>query len=159
MYILGHWWMSWKSCGAMVLIQGIVWRILCSNFVQLFFGQWTIFQLVVIFSGWSGQGYKACPTCNEDTSSVRVIGKTSYVGHKRFLHSNHRMRRDIQFDGQIERRHPPRRFTCDEILEQVNRLVPEIPGKHESFGGVKRRQVAEDQNWRKKSIFYELDYW
>lgn len=36
-------------------------------------------------SGWSGQGYKACPTSNEDTSFVRVIGKTSYVGHERFL--------------------------------------------------------------------------
>ena len=69
------------------------------------------------------------------------------------------MRRDTQFDGQIKRRHPPRRFTWDEVLEQVNRLVPEVPGKHESFGGVKRMRVAEDQNWREKSIFYELDYW
>ena len=122
---------------------------------------WTVnnFPACSYLSRWSGQGYKACPTCNEDTSSVRVIGKTSYVGHRRFLPSNHRMRRDTQFDGQIERRHPPRRFTCDEILEQVNRLVPEVHGKHESFGGVKRMRVAEDQNWRKKSIFYELDYW
>ncbi|XP_062099743.1 uncharacterized protein LOC133805579 [Humulus lupulus] len=78
---------------------------------------------------------------------------------KRFLPSNHRMRRDTQFDGQIERRRPPRRFTCEEILEQVNKLVPQVPGKHEMFGGVKRRRIAEDQNWRKKSIFYELDYW
>ncbi|XP_062079202.1 uncharacterized protein LOC133783534 [Humulus lupulus] len=78
---------------------------------------------------------------------------------KRFLPSNHRMKRDTQFDGQIERRRPPRRFTCEEILEQVNKLVPQVPGKHEMFGGVKRRRIAEDQNWRKKSIFYELDYW
>ncbi|XP_062086482.1 uncharacterized protein LOC133792589 [Humulus lupulus] len=78
---------------------------------------------------------------------------------KRFLPSNHRMRRDTQFDEQIERRRPPRRFTCEEILEQVNKLVPQVPGKHEMFGGVKRRRIAEDQNWRKKSIFYELDYW
>ncbi|XP_062093425.1 uncharacterized protein LOC133799424 [Humulus lupulus] len=78
---------------------------------------------------------------------------------KRFLPSNHRMRRDTQFDGQIERRRPPRCFTCEEILEQVNKLVPQVLGKHEMFGGVKRRRIAEDQNWRKKSIFYELDYW
>ncbi|KAM6565737.1 hypothetical protein CsatA_024865 [Cannabis sativa] len=122
---------------------------------------WTIndFPARSSLSGWSGQGYKACPTCNEDTSSIRVIGKTSYVGHRRFLPSNHRFRRDTNFDGEIERRHPPRRFTCEEILEQVNKLVPQVPGKHDQFGGVKRRRVAEDQNWRKKSIFYELEYW
>ena len=122
---------------------------------------WTVndFPARSYLSGWSGQGYKACPTCNEDTTSVRVIGKTSYVGHRRFLPTYHRMRRDTQFDGQIERRRPPRRFTCEEILEQVNKLVPQVPGKHENFGGVKRRRIAEDQNWRKKSIFYELEYW
>ncbi|XP_060968686.1 uncharacterized protein LOC133036192 [Cannabis sativa] len=81
---------------------------------------WTVndFPARSSLSGWSGQGYKACPTCNEDTTSIRVIGKTSYVGHRRFL-----------------------------------------PSKHEQFGGVKRKRVAEDQNWRKKSIFYELEYW
>ncbi|KAM6571366.1 hypothetical protein CsatA_015446 [Cannabis sativa] len=69
------------------------------------------------------------------------------------------MRRDTQFDGQIERRPPPRRFTCEEVLEQVNKLPPHLPGNHELFGGVKRRRVIENHNWRKKSIFYELDYW
>ncbi|XP_062086893.1 uncharacterized protein LOC133793596 [Humulus lupulus] len=88
-----------------------------------------------------------------------VDTRDSITNTIRFLPSNHRMRRDTQFDGQIERRRPPRRFTCEEILEQVNKLVPQVPGKHEMFGGVKRRRIAEDQNWRKKSIFYELDYW
>ncbi|KAM6562750.1 hypothetical protein CsatB_022748 [Cannabis sativa] len=69
------------------------------------------------------------------------------------------MRRDTQFDGQIERRPPPRRFTCEEVLEQVNKLPPHLPGNHELFGGVKHRRVAENHNWQKKSIFYELDYW
>ncbi|XP_060970000.1 uncharacterized protein LOC133037170 [Cannabis sativa] len=122
---------------------------------------WTVndFPARSSLSGWSGQGYKACPTCNEDTTSIRVIGKTSYVGHRRFLPSNHAMRRDTRFDGKVERRPPPRRFTCEEILSQVNALEPQIPGHHENFGGVKRRRVAENYNWRKKSIFYELEYW
>ncbi|GKD60688.1 hypothetical protein Tco_1298197, partial [Tanacetum coccineum] len=34
---------------------------------------------------WNGQSYKACPTCNKDTPFVRVLGKTAYVGHRRFL--------------------------------------------------------------------------
>ncbi|XP_060968720.1 uncharacterized protein LOC133036222 [Cannabis sativa] len=122
---------------------------------------WTVndFPARSSLSGWSGQGYKACPTCNEDTTSIRVIGKTSYVGHRRFLPSNHAMRRDTRFYGKVERRPPPRRFTCEEILSQVNTLEPQIPGHHENFGGVKRRRVAETCNWRKKSIFYELEYW
>ncbi|GKF59131.1 hypothetical protein Tco_0175917, partial [Tanacetum coccineum] len=36
---------------------------------------WTInvFPARSSLSGWSGQGYNACPTCNEDTPSVRVL--------------------------------------------------------------------------------------
>ena len=32
-------------------------------------------------SGWSRQSYKACSTYNENTPSIRVIGKTAYFGH------------------------------------------------------------------------------
>ena len=122
---------------------------------------WTVndFPARSSLSGWSGQGYKACPTCNEDTTSIRVIGKTSYVGHRRFLPSTHRMRRDKEFDGEVERRRPPRRFTCEDILEQVNALAAQVPGKHVQFGGVKRKRGVDEGNWRKKSIFYELEYW
>ncbi|KAM6552349.1 hypothetical protein CsatB_002157 [Cannabis sativa] len=114
---------------------------------------WTIndFPARSSLSGWSGQGYKACPTCNEDTTSIRVIGKTSYVGHRRFLPSNHRMRKDREFDENVEKRPPPRRFTCSEILEQVNALSERAPGK--------RKRGDTENNWRKKSIFYELEYW
>ena len=41
------------------------------------------------FSGWSTSGYKACPTCKEDTTSVRLRDKLSYIGHRRFLPPNH----------------------------------------------------------------------
>ncbi|KAJ0538371.1 putative Transposase-associated domain-containing protein [Helianthus annuus] len=43
---------------------------------------WTIndFPARSILSGWSGQGYKACPTCNIDTPSCRVIKKILDVG-------------------------------------------------------------------------------
>ncbi|GKF39054.1 hypothetical protein Tco_0119115, partial [Tanacetum coccineum] len=48
---------------------------------------WTInnFLAQSSLSGWSGQGYKACPTCNKETLSVPVTSKIAYVGHKRFL--------------------------------------------------------------------------
>ncbi|GKA93589.1 reverse transcriptase domain-containing protein, partial [Tanacetum coccineum] len=60
-------------------------------------------------SGWSGKGYKACPTCNEDTPSVRVLGKTAYVGHKRFLKKPHKWR-SLEFNGEIEDGDPPRKL-------------------------------------------------
>ncbi|XP_062076592.1 uncharacterized protein LOC133781568 [Humulus lupulus] len=122
---------------------------------------WTIndFPACSSLSGWSGQGYKACPTCNEDTTSILVIGKTSYVGHRRFLRSNHKYRRDKEFNGKVEKRNPPQQFTCQQVLNQVNALLLQVSGKHDRFGGVKRKRGAGESNWRKKSIFYELDYW
>ncbi|KAL5552401.1 hypothetical protein UlMin_002577 [Ulmus minor] len=110
-------------------------------------------------SGWSGQGYRACPTCNEDTPSMRVIGKTAYFGHRRFLPTNHHWRSNLQFDGRTERKRPPRRFSTTDILEQLRRVKTGIPGKHPSYGGVKRKRGDDEINWRKKSIFYELPYW
>ncbi|GJW63583.1 CACTA transposable element [Tanacetum coccineum] len=43
---------------------------------------WTIndFPARSSLSGWSGQGYHACPTCNEDTPSMSVKSKIVYVG-------------------------------------------------------------------------------
>ena len=48
---------------------------------------WTIndFPARSSLSGWSGQGYYACPTCKVGTPATRVISKTGYVGHRRFL--------------------------------------------------------------------------
>ncbi|GJU52261.1 hypothetical protein Tco_1225975 [Tanacetum coccineum] len=55
---------------------------------------WTIndFPARSSLSGWSGQGYYACPTCNEDTPSMAVKNKIAYVGHRRFLKTNHPLR-------------------------------------------------------------------
>ncbi|KAL5571521.1 hypothetical protein UlMin_021118 [Ulmus minor] len=92
-------------------------------------------------SGWSGQGYRACPTCNEDTPSMRVIRKTAYFGHRHFLATNHHWRSNLQFDGRTKRKRPPRRFSTTDILEQLRRVKTGIPGKHPNYGGVKRKRV------------------
>ncbi|GJS48359.1 histidine kinase 3, partial [Tanacetum coccineum] len=111
-------------------------------------------------SGWSGQGYKACPTCNEDTPSVRVLGKTAYVGHRRFLKKPHKWRRSLEFNGKTENGDPPREFGRDAIMTQLARLPTRVTGKHPRFGGVKIKcNVLVELNWTKRSIFYELEYW
>ena len=74
---------------------------------------WTIndFPARSSLSGWSGQGYKACPTCNKDTPSYRVTNKVVYVGHRRFLDANDPLRKDLKFNGKEETEAPPRRFS------------------------------------------------
>ncbi|GJU93790.1 retrotransposon protein, putative, ty3-gypsy subclass [Tanacetum coccineum] len=63
----------------------------------------------------SGQGYMACPTCNEDTPSERVLSKTAYVGHKRFIKKPHKWRRSLDFNSETEDGDPPREFYRDAI--------------------------------------------
>nr|GEV84556.1 hypothetical protein [Tanacetum cinerariifolium] len=76
---------------------------------------WTIndFPARSSLSRWSGQGYKTCPTCNEDTPYVHVLGKTSYVGHRRFLKNPHKWRRSLEFIGEKEDEDPPKEFDRD----------------------------------------------
>ena len=103
---------------------------------------WTVndFRARSILSGWSGQGYKACPTCNEDTPSMRVIGKTAYFGHRRFLPSTHPWRSNLDFDGRTERKRPPRRFSLVDIMDQLRRVKTSTLGKHPNYEGVKRKR-------------------
>nr|GEX51750.1 hypothetical protein [Tanacetum cinerariifolium] len=107
---------------------------------------WTIndFPAQSSLSGWSGQGYKACPTCNKDTPSVRVLSKTTYVDHRRFLKNPHKWRSSREFNGQTDNKDPPKEFGQDEILAQLDRLPTCLTGKHLSFGDtVKARQDSQ----------------
>nr|GFA38668.1 hypothetical protein [Tanacetum cinerariifolium] len=78
---------------------------------------WTINDFPALSSlfGWSGQRYKACPTCNEDTPYVRVLGKIAYVGHIIFLKKPDKWRRSLEFNGKIEDGDPPRKFDQDHM--------------------------------------------
>ncbi|GJY92940.1 hypothetical protein Tco_0508722 [Tanacetum coccineum] len=100
---------------------------------------WTIndFPARSSLSGWSGQGYMACPTCNEDTPSMRVLSKTAYVGHRRFLKNPHKWRRSRDFNGETEDEDPPRKFNRAQIHTQLDRLPTREKGKHPSYGGCK----------------------
>ncbi|KAD5318213.1 hypothetical protein E3N88_18159 [Mikania micrantha] len=110
-------------------------------------------------SGWSGQGYKACPTCNADTPSCLVTNKIAFIGHRRFLTKNHKWRDSLLFNGKKETRDPPKPLTNILMLKQLQSLPNRVPGKHPSHGCVKRKRVTSELNWTKNSIFFELDYW
>ncbi|XP_035845327.1 uncharacterized protein LOC118491566 [Helianthus annuus] len=122
---------------------------------------WTIndFPARSSLSGWSRQGYMACPTCNQDTPSIRVTGKCAYVGHRRFLDANHPWRTSLDFNGRPETRDPPRQFSPADIEAQLGRLINRLPGKHPDFGGRRITRSDFELNWSKRSIFFDLEYW
>ena len=91
-----------------------------------------------------------------------MLGKTAYVGHRRFLPQNHKWRKDKKFNGNVETRSRPKNFDEADILEQLNNLPLCTPGKHPSYGGSKaskRKREPNEFNWSKRSIFFELECW
>ncbi|GJT72234.1 zinc finger, PHD-type containing protein [Tanacetum coccineum] len=130
------------------------------NHLQCIYGPNRDFPARSSLSGWSGQGYLACPTCNDETPSTRVNGKTAYVGHRRFLPMKHHWRNDKTFNGKSDNRPKPKKLTSARIIQQLADLPSRILGKHPSYGGVKRpRDPIVERNWSKRSIFYKLPYW
>ncbi|XP_052621679.1 uncharacterized protein LOC128127271 [Lactuca sativa] len=122
---------------------------------------WTIsdFPAYAYLSGWSTMGKLACPICLEDTRSRRIRGKQCYIGHRCFLSKTHRWRNSKEFDGKKELREKPRRFTGDQILTQLADIPRRTTGKAPSNVDKKRKRGANELNWSKKSILFELPYW
>ncbi|GJW20756.1 hypothetical protein Tco_0031378 [Tanacetum coccineum] len=98
---------------------------------------WTIndFPARSSLSGWSGQGYKACPTCNEETPSIGVKNKIAYVGHRRFLRKPHKWRSSREFNGDTDHRDPPKEYPRDVILAQHARLLTRMADVARAHGG------------------------
>ncbi|XP_062103806.1 uncharacterized protein LOC133814920 [Humulus lupulus] len=119
---------------------------------------WTIhdFPAYGTVSGYSTQGYKARPVCEDDTSSFRIRGKTCFMGHRRYLCSNHQWRNDMEYDGTIEWHSPPRILTGNEILDKLKGVwkcravgtIFSIDGK--SKDAEKARLDLQDLNIRKQ---------
>ena len=122
---------------------------------------WTIsdFPAYANLSGWSTKGRFACPCCNKETCSYRLQHgkKFSYMGHRRFLKTNHRFRHDKRsFNGKAELRLAPTRLSGVDVLQQLEQLEPIILGRSLKR---KRENVTHQHNWKKKSIFFQLPYW
>ncbi|CAA7052795.1 unnamed protein product [Microthlaspi erraticum] len=118
-------------------------------------------------SGWNTYTGLACPSCNYDATELRLQHgkKNCFMGHRRFLGSDHKFRYDKQhFDGSEELRNPPITPSGSTILQQVE-SVDVIFGKPTEISKRKRdraesmREGSSRQQWRKKSIFFELPYW
>ena len=110
-------------------------------------------------SGHRVKGKKACPTCGSDTCTTRLSKccKDVYLGHRRFLPADHKYRGMRKaFNGQSERRPPPKTLSGHEVLKQVDsdeRL------KGMKFGKTKKLKADKTAEWNKRSIFWDLPYW
>ncbi|XP_019051541.1 PREDICTED: uncharacterized protein LOC104587313 [Nelumbo nucifera] len=117
-------------------------------------------------SGWSTKGRFACPSCNSETCSqwLKHGQKFCYMGHRRFLDTNHRFRYEKQsFDGNQEFRVAPTPPSGTTVLHQLDGLQFTLGKKDQGNIGGKRKRNTELESrffkWKKRSIFILLPYW
>ena len=105
-------------------------------------------------SGCINKGYMACPICGDQTVAkyLNHSRKMCYLGHRRYLDRHHPYRRQrMAFYGEQELGDAPEPLSGEEVLAQQQKL-------EFSFGkGGKSKKV--EYAWKKKSIFFELEYW
>ncbi|KAF5459614.1 hypothetical protein F2P56_019550 [Juglans regia] len=121
---------------------------------------WTIndFPAYGNLSGWSTKEKLACPSCNASTDSnwLKYDRKQCYMGHRRLLPAGHIWRtRKWLFNGKEDYRMPPNWVEGAALLTQLQMLGDVQFGK----SCRKRKRIAEQLNWIKKSIFFKLPYW
>jgi hypothetical protein len=84
---------------------------------------WTInnFPAYVMLPGWSTKGRFACPYCHKDADSLwlKFSSKHCYMGHRCFLLTNHKWRRDkVSFNNKVEIRDAPVPLSGEQVVEQ-----------------------------------------
>src|ERR1041385_5265620 len=114
-------------------------------------------------SGQTNKGYKACTHCLDETESIYLpnCNKNVYLGHRRFLPSNHPLRKKGKhFKGEADHWKKPVRRTGDDILDMVKDLPEQVVfGKGPGGKSVPHDADGHAPIWKKKSIFWDLPYW
>ncbi|XP_021737381.1 uncharacterized protein LOC110703896 isoform X2 [Chenopodium quinoa] len=123
------------------------------------------FPAYAMLSGWSTRGYKACPSCAHSTYAYRFGGKIVYPGHRKWLPINHPYRSEAHlFDGTKEYGVAPIPLSGTEILKQHER-VKYVYGSSKKDSKKRKNDDDDDDDqddnvqWKKKSAFFELEYW
>ena len=118
---------------------------------------WTIndFPAYGNLSGCVNKGYLGCPVCGDDTVAkyLPYSRKICYQGHRRYLPRHHPYRKNkVAFNGQQEFGQPRPPLSGQEVLEQQENIKF-------SFGNEVKKSKKVDCAWKKKSVFFELEYW
>ncbi|XP_044974271.1 uncharacterized protein LOC123442328, partial [Hordeum vulgare subsp. vulgare] len=112
-------------------------------------------------SGLSNKGYNACTHCLHETESVHLPNckKNVYLGHRRFLPKIHPIRKKGKhYNGKADHRPKPAECTGAEVFDMVKDLKV-IFGKGPGGQSVPKGADGHAAMWKKKSIFWELEYW
>lgn len=112
-------------------------------------------------SYYSTKGYKACLVCLHDTASARMRSKITYMGHQRFLDPSHPWRANLEYDGTIKKRLPPKFLFGDEILVELNNFGIQTPRKHLDVvvaNEERKKKEGYNGNWTHKFILWEIEY-
>ncbi|KAL6286432.1 hypothetical protein ACE6H2_010822 [Prunus campanulata] len=122
---------------------------------------WTIndFPAYGNLSGCVVKGYKACPIRGDDTPSHRLKNghKICYIRHRKWLPINHPYRRQhAAFNGKPEYGMPPEPLTGEEVLHMVENINYIWGSKN---GGSVGKNDGDRVCWKKKSKFFDLEYW
>nr|XP_004492197.1 uncharacterized protein LOC101504131 [Cicer arietinum] len=104
--------------------------------------------------GYSVKGHKACPICEEGTcyQQLKHGRKIVYVGHRKFLKSNHSYRKLRKaFNGHQEYEISQKALTGEQVYQRV-KDINVIFRKNQ-------KQTSEKNIWKKKYVFFDLPYW
>ncbi|XP_074326589.1 uncharacterized protein LOC141664531 [Apium graveolens] len=118
---------------------------------------WTIndFPGYTNLSGCVNKGYKSYPICGDDTVAKYLSHSKNmcYQGHRRYLADHHPYsRQKLAFNGEQELRRPRPPLFVKEVLAQQEQIKF-------SYGKEVKKSKKVDCPWKKKSIFFELEYW
>ena len=112
-------------------------------------------------SGQSNKGYNACTHCLDETESVYLkhCRKVVYMGHRRFLPTQHPLRRvGKHFKGESETRNKPFFRNGKRVFSMI-KDVKVVFGKGEESVPVPNNESGHAPMRKKKSILWELPYW
>ena len=98
------------------------------------FGAYTIFQALSTLLGRTTKGYYACIYCDKNPLSRSLRKKLGYLGHRHYLPRDHPWRKSLDFDGETEDRDAPKKFTLQEVLEELETVKYVCPSKHGEKG-------------------------
>ncbi|KAL6213828.1 hypothetical protein ACLB2K_013267 [Fragaria x ananassa] len=125
---------------------------------------WTINDFLAYknLSGSIVRGYNGCPICVDQTRPHRLKkgNKLVFMRHRRGLPRHHPYRRQaVAFDNTVKEDLAPVPLTREEVLARVEGLNCEFGKREES---TPRVRIVDDQDrpcWKKKSVFFQLEYW
>jgi hypothetical protein len=80
-------------------------------------------------SGRSMGGYFACVHYDENPGLECLRNKIGFIGHRRFLLSDHPWRENRSFNGHHENREQQRKFTANKVMARLD-AVSYVPGKN-----------------------------